>query len=463
MKKTTSKYSHFSLKTTLWVLSISIFIIAFFSSCAREESIPVKADFSIKVTNEDYSVPVKVEISNTSSGADTFHWSFEGASVSSSTERNPKPIVYPTAGTYKIVLTASNKDGNTDIKTIEIKVDEAMKVDFSWEMIGSDIAPVTLQMKDLSLGATSYSWTFDGGMPAHSTEKNPKVVFHSQGEHTIKLTIHNGRETYSVEKKIMVKPAMAVDFDWSVDFIDEDYQAPVLLHLNNHSTNATSYSWAISPSANASFSSTTDMNPTLNIHNPGTYTISLTATNDKESKTIEKQIIIKPDTNLLSFSNIKLGINTAHSSIGSFFSSSLGKVITKNEVNNSNGHLIDFVFFGLNDSFNYNQFSSPTNLQNTTFREIPNAKHTKIISTQELVEIQLNESQFNNINHGNDFRNITINESSKGNSVFNKNTTPRIILFQTQDGRKGAIKIKTFVSEGTQSYILTDIKVQKLP
>lgn len=189
----------------------------------------------------------------------------------------------------------------------------------------------------------------------------------------------------------------------------------------------------------------------------------LTATNDKESKTIEKQIIIKPDTNLLSFSNIKLGINTAHSSIGSFFSSSLGKVITKNEVNNTNGHLIDFVFFGLNDSFNYNQFSSPTNLQNTTFREIPNAKHTKIISTQELVGIQLNESQFNNINHGNDFRNITINESSKGNSVFNKNTTPRIILFQTQDGRKGAIKIKAFVSEGTQSYILTDIKVQKLP
>jgi hypothetical protein len=34
-------------------------------------------------------------------------------------------------------------------------------------------------------------------------------------------------------------------------------------------------------------------------------------------------------------------------------------------------------------------------------------------------------------------------------------------LFQTQEGRKGAIKIKKYVEAGQESYILVDIKVQK--
>jgi hypothetical protein len=37
-----------------------------------------------------------------------------------------------------------------------------------------------------------------------------------------------------------------------------------------------------------------------------------------------------------------------------------------------------------------------------------------------------------------------------------------MVLFETHDGRKGAIKIKAFVSEGIGSYIVADIKVQKL-
>ncbi|MNY48021.1 hypothetical protein D3C86_1833260 [compost metagenome] len=40
-------------------------------------------------------------------------------------------------------------------------------------------------------------------------------------------------------------------------------------------------------------------------------------------------------------------------------------------------------------------------------------------------------------------------------------TYPRIILFKTQDGRKGAIKVKDMVKNGSSSYILCDIKVQK--
>jgi len=432
----------------------------FFNACAVEESIPVKADFSIKITNEDFSVPVKVEITNKSTGAETYQWSFDGASVASSTEKNPQPVTYANAGIYKIKLKASNKDGNVDEKELEVKADAAMNVDFEWEMMGSDISPVTLHMIDKSLGATQYLWEFDGGNPATSNAKNPEVVFTTPGDHIIKLTISNGLETYSTQKTVNIKPAMTIDFSWNVDSVDNDYQAPVLLHLNNLSTNATSYEWIITGADPATSSMT---NPDIILPAAGTYTIILKATNDKETKTLQKQVIVFPDANLLSFSDVKLGINTANSTIGAFFSSNLGTVLKQNEVNAANGSKIDFAFFGLNSSFMYNQFVSPDEVQNNGFLAIPNAIHSKIINSQELVGVQLTPAGFDAINSGNNFNSLNITETNAGKSPFNNAVIPRVILFETSDGRKGAVKIKNFIPNGANSYIMVDIKIQKQP
>ncbi|AZA74934.1 PKD domain-containing protein [Chryseobacterium indoltheticum] len=431
-----------------------------FNACAVEEEIQIKADFTIKVSNDDYSVPVKVEIINKSTGADTYEWSFEGATVTSSTEKNPQPIIYAEAGVYKIKLKASNKDGNEDEKIVEIKADASMKVDFEWQMQGSDISPVTLQMVDKSLGATQYLWEFAGGIPATSNAQNPTVVFTTPGDHIIKLTISNVLETYSTQKTVTIQPEMTIDFNWSVDPIDNDYEAPLLLHLNNLSTNAFSYEWEIT-GATPSISATT--NPDVNFSSAGTYTIILKATNDKETKILQKQITIQQNTNLLSFSNVKLGINNAHSTIGCFFSSYIGAVIRQGDVTPANGSKIDFGFFGLNSSFAYNQFVSPDEVQNTAFSSIPNATHSKIINSQELVGNQLSISGFNAINAGSDFNSINVTESNAGKTPFNNITVPRIVLFKTEDGRKGAINITDFVSAGTSSYIMVDIKVQKQP
>ena len=257
-----------------------------------------------------------------------------------------------------------------------------------------------------------------------------------------------------------VKPAMTIDFNWSVDPIDNDYEAPVLLHLNNLSTNAVSYEWNI-VGANPSLTAVTS--PDINFSSAGTYTIVLKATNDKETKILQKQVTIQPNTNLLSFSDVKLGISSAHSTIGCFFSSYLGKVIKQGEVNSTNGSKIDFGFFGLNSSFSYNQFVSPDEVQSTAFSSIPNATHTKVVNSQELVGTQLSSSGFNAINSGSDFNSINVNETNAGKTPFNSSIVPRVILFKTEDGRKGAVKIKDFVANGTSSYILVDIKVQKLP
>jgi len=440
----------------------SYLLITLFSflllSCEKEEMIPVKADFGITVVNNDYTVPVKVEIENKTTGADTYQWTFEGAVVETSTDKNPAPAYYNTPGTYKITLKASNKDGSKDEKTIEIQIDAAMDVNFDWQMQGSDIAPVTLQMVNQSKGATEYLWEFDGGSPATSSEENPTVTFSQGGDHKIKLTISNGKETYSTEKTLSVKPAMTVDFDWSVDFIDEDYQAPVTLHINNESTNATAYQWTF---AGSSEIISTAENPDITISTAGTYTLQLKASNDKESKTVQKQVTVYPDKNLLSFTNVKLGINTAKNTIGCFFSCELGKVIKQNEVTSDNGAKIDFAFFGLDASFSYNQFLSPDKVQTTAFESIPNATYTKINNRQELTGVQLTPAQFDAIDEGKDFNSLVVSENSTALTPFDNTTPNRIVLFQTQDGRKGAIKILSYTADGLNSYILVDIKVQK--
>lgn len=440
---------------------IFLLVIFLLSSCAKEEIISVKADFSIRVVNDDYSVPVRVEIDNKTTGADTYLWTFEGAVTEESKDKDPKAVYYNTPGTYKISLQASNKDGAQDQYSIEIQIDAAMSVGFDWLMQGSDIAPVTLQMVNKSLGATSYKWEFEGADLTGSAEENPRITFSSEGEYTIKLTIMNGRETYSTEKAVTVQPAMTIGFDWTVDFVDLDYQAPVTLHMNNLSTNAFSYEWTFLNAPGDIVS--TEQSPDITITSAGIHTLQLKASNDKESKNLQKQVTVYEDKNLLAFTNIKLGINTAQADIGCFFSSVLGKVLTKSEITTQTGAKVDFAFFGLDNSFSYNQFISPDKVQQTAFEPITNAINTKIINSQELVGVLLTSGGFDAIDEGNDFLGLNISETTKGLTPFSSTQNNRIILFQTSDGRKGAIKITSYVANGKQSYILADIKIQKKP
>ena len=79
------------------------------------------------------------------------------------------------------------------------------------------------------------------------------------------------------------------------------------------------------------------------------------------------------------------------------------------------------------------------------------------INTQEL----FSETDFDTMQNDIPLQSLSITHSPIGAQPFNS-SLPRIVLFKTADNRKGAIKIKQFVDEGTEkSYILCDIKVQK--
>ncbi len=439
------------------------FCLIIFSCAEREEAIPVVTDFEIEVLNNDFSVPVQVRLINKTQGADTYKWIFLGATPSQSTDRNPGTITYTEAGTYNITLEASNQDGNLAIKELEVPINAEIIAGFDLDVIGDLFPPVTVALTNTTVGANAFQWTFQNGTPETASTRNPnQVVFETPGTHRINLEVSNGLETQNVERSISVAPHLQATFDYEVSLEANDFQIPVTLTMINKSISATSYKWTFTGGMPAT---STEENPTVTFNTVGTHTLQLEATNGKDTKIISQSISVQPNTNLRVFNAVRLGINTAHSTntIGAFFSTTKQAVYTSEAVTTTNGGDIDIVFFGLNKDFEFNKFVTPDEAETLTFNAIPNAKRTKFINVQESCECtaSLSVNAFDAITDDTFFKTLILEETEAGLQSFDGTVLPRIVLFETEDGRKGALKIEDFVEDGANSYINTVIKVQK--
>ncbi|HTJ51840.1 MAG TPA: PKD domain-containing protein [Cyclobacteriaceae bacterium] len=439
--------------TTLFSLLIIVLV-----SCYHEEEIPVQVDISYAIP-ESFTAPVTIELQNKTTGADFYKWTFTGASPASSEKKQPGTITYTSAGEYKIVLEAWN-DTQRSSKEITIRLDSAVTLDFDVAVLINDFAPATVKITNRTRGASTYSWSFQGGTPETSTLQDPpSVVFSDPGEHTISLQVSNGRETYASSRVITLKDKLNADFEIVPSFEDEDYEAPLHASLVNTTVSGLHYAWS---STGGTLTTTNTANSSIDFSAAGDYTVTLNADNDKETKSIDHTIHVKANTNLYTMSDVKLGVSAAHVTIGSFYSPSLRKVMTKNDVNTSNGNLIDLVFYGINSTFSYCRFVSPDSASVFTFPAIPQASHTYFVNTLETSTLSFSVSDFDNMVNDQPLTTLDIKGQDSGTAFFNNSIVPRIILFETDDGRKGAIKIKSFVSDGMQSYIMADIKIQKL-
>ncbi len=452
-----------SLKFNFFVFVFAVFLV---TSCYEETAIVVKSSFDVTFVNGDQSVPVGIKVSNTTEGGDEYEWTFEGGNITTSSEKNPQTVIYNEPGTYTIALKATNVDGEEDVFEKEITVLEAINIDFSSEVIENNFSPVIVKINNETVGNNlTYSWSFEGGTPATSTARNPEnIKFTSVGIHQIKLEVSNGFETLEQTKTIEVLPGLEVDFDWDIAAFDDDEQAPVNITLNNKSTSALTYLWTFS---GGNPTTSTEEHPSVVFTTPGTHSITLEASNGKETKSRTRTITVLPDTKLRIFEDVQLGINIAHNTnaIGAFFSSELRKTLTANEVTVDNGSKIDLVFLGLSSAFSFNKFVSPTEADTNGFVTIPNASKTKYINTIENCNcgVRFSVAQFDAMSNDQPLQNLTLTETPEGLLHFDDANVPRIVLFQTEDGRKGAIKIKQFVANDTNSYISCDIKIQKLP
>lgn len=428
-----------------------------FCSCLRETEVPIASKFTME-TAEDKTSPVTVKINNSSYGADEYEWTFEGGLPSSSTERTPGLVVFTQAGEHKITLRVRNAvEEKTSQQTL--RVDSAMSIDFDFTVAINDIAPGTVSIINKSKGGSQYEWAFEGGIPSTSNQQHPgTITFADGGEHKIHLRVFNGSKYEERTKTLTLQPPMQADFSYAPLPVDQDWEAPLTLKTTNLTTGGLSYHWVC---AGANVLSPTSETTTIRFEDAGTYKLQMIAGNGKEEKVVEKSIVIKPNSGIIKQNDLKFGINEAKNSVGCFYSAKEGGVVTSSKiVEKQCGAWVDFGFFALNSSFNYCYFFAPNQAKANSFPKIDSAQGATFINNPSSMGINITNAIFDNIKKPSDLNQFT-KWSERNQTSFNKTSAPHFVLVRTADGRRGIIRIKEFVKDGSQSYIVADVKLEK--
>ena len=256
----------------------------------------------------------------------------------------------------------------------------------------------------------------------------------------------------------MLQPAMQADFDYEPIAVDQDWEAPLTLQTRNLTSGGLSYRWSCE---GATIDNATAEHPSVRFERAGIYRLRLIASNGKEDKVVEKTLTIKPNSGLVFQQDLKFGINEAKNSIGCFYSSRLGGVLTSQRIAQENvGASIDFGFFALNSSFNYCYFFSPLEARANAFPAIPNAIASTFINSPSAMGILVSNDSFDALNNAQALSRFT-QWAEPSRRHFTKAQNPHFVLFRTSDGRRGIIRVKGFVEAGAQSYILADVKIEK--
>jgi PKD repeat protein len=191
-------------------------------------------------------------------------WTFEGGTPAASTEQHPM-VTYYTAGNYTVTLTATNAYGSdTETKTNYITVEPlGQKPDADFTASATIICEGdSVTFTDISTNTPdAWSWTFEGGVPATSTQQNPTVTYNVAGTYTVTLTATN---------------AYGSDTETKVDYITVIVCPPCIGEITNpgFETGSTS-GWTVIGSTNI----------TLDSHS-GLYAIFIDGTNSSVEQVI---------------------------------------------------------------------------------------------------------------------------------------------------------------------------------
>jgi len=238
------------------------------------------ADFSGSPTTGE--APLTVSFTDLSTN-DPTSWDWDFGDGGTSTEQNPT-YIYDTAGTYTVILTATNNCGSdTETKVDYITVTCTPPVaDFEGTPTTGE-APLTVNFTDLSTNGPS-SWDWDFGDGGTSTEQNPSHVYNEPGDYTVTLTATNncGSDVETKVDYIHVDTCYAPVADFSGS--PTSGEAPLTVTFTDLSTNnPTSWDWDFGDGGTS-----TDQNPTHVYESAGTFTVTLTATNNCGSDTETK-------------------------------------------------------------------------------------------------------------------------------------------------------------------------------
>jgi len=227
--------------------------------------IPPVADFS--GTPQTVCQNQQVTFTDQSTNADSWSWSFPGATPSSSTAQNPV-VTYTSPGIHDVTLTVTNAFGSdTKTEVSYINVDALPIANFT----GVVVAPLVVEFDNLTVNALGYSWSFGDGN--FSSEFEPVHTYAAPGNYNIVLTAFNncGQVTSEIFLDVLVPPVASFTSTAPAGCVSH-----TVTYTNTSTGIVDNYDWLF---PGGTPSSSTLENPTVVYATAGTYDVELTVSN----------------------------------------------------------------------------------------------------------------------------------------------------------------------------------------
>ncbi len=162
--------------------------------------------------------------------------------------------------------------------------------------VSNGCAPQMVQFNDESpSNAVAWSWTFEGGNPAVSSEQHPNILFENAGTFEVKLESFDteGNLLAAQTDRIRIEFVPEADFSYTINGALVDFTNS----STSSSTNTTEFLWDFGDG-----NTSVDPSPNHLFLNSGTYTVNLTASNHCGNTTSTVILeITAPSTSMINY------------------------------------------------------------------------------------------------------------------------------------------------------------------
>ncbi|MCB9701814.1 MAG: PKD domain-containing protein [Myxococcales bacterium] len=217
--------------------------------------------------------------------------------------------------------------------------------------------------------------------------------------------------------------------------------------FTNESVDAESYAWEFGPGA-ASPGSSEALPAPLAVDRAGELSVTLTVTNEGGSSTVTESVTIAGHSAIDVITDLEFGTDEFILDYGRNYSFETGVMYSDAELDETTVPLIDLIFEGYTgETFFF--FASPGD-----YYPDEGGRPTKIDNYTVPGEEQLSADEFKAMADDALLAGLTIEHMEEANGY---DGSEQIVLFETADGRKGAILLKAL----NAMRMLVDIKMQR--
>lgn len=231
-------------------------------------------------------------------------WDFGDGTTSTAAVVNK---VYQRAGRFTVTLTARGSNGTTATATQSVTVNTPLAASFSWSPAEPTTNDTITFTDESAGGVTAWRWVFGDGQT--SSAQSPAKRFTTANTYSVTLTVWRNNESSTVTHGITVRnPAPATPpVTAAFAFTPAAPAVGDTVTFNDQSSGSpTQWSWSFGDGRTSSAK-----NPSLVFNAPGTYQVTLTASNGGNSATVTKPVTVSalvPHRSLISVTTQTNGV-----------------------------------------------------------------------------------------------------------------------------------------------------------